>query len=140
MFLTISINPIDPNVHSDWGWSYEMHQSIKTIFLPQFPIIAASICAFFLSQKIDIFIFSYLKNKDNNKLWLRNNVSTLISQFIDNLIFSILAFNLLSSNPVPIFDLVVSYGIGIYLIRIILSLFDTIFIYLAKNFIPKNID
>ena len=140
MFLTISINPIDPNVHSDWGWSYEMHQSIKTIFLPQFPIIAASICAFFLSQKIDIFIFSYLKNKDNNKLWLRNNVSTLISQFIDNLIFSILAFNLLSSNPVPIFDLVVSYGIGIYLVRIILSLFDTIFIYLAKNFIPKNID
>ena len=49
MFLTISFNPIDPNVHSDWGWSYEMHQSIKTIFLPQFPIIAASICAFFFS-------------------------------------------------------------------------------------------
>ena len=140
MFLTISFNPIDPNVHSDWGWSYEMHQSIKTIFLPKFPIIAASICAFFFSQKIDIFIFSYLKNKDNSKLWLRNNVSTLISQFIDNLIFSILAFNLLSSNPVPIFDLIISYGIGIYLIRIILSLFDTIFIYLAKNFIPKKID
>jgi len=81
-----------------------------------------------------------LKNKDNSKLWLRNNVSTIISQFIDNLIFSILAFNLLSSNPVPIFDLIISYGIGIYIIRIILSLLDTIFIYLAKNFLPKNID
>ena len=117
-----------------------MHQSITTIFLPQFPIIAASICAFFLSQKLDIFIFSYLKNKDKSKLWFRNNVSTIISQFIDNLIFSILAFNLLSSNPVPLFDLIISYGIGIYLIRIILSLFDTIFIYIAKNFLPKNID
>ena len=81
-----------------------------------------------------------MKNKDSSKLWLRNNVSTIISQFIDNLIFSILAFNLLSSNPVPIFDLIISYGIGIYIIRIILSLFDTIFIYLAKNFLPKNID
>ena len=58
MFLTISFNPIDPSVHENWGWSYEMHQSITTIFLPQFPIIAASICAFFLSQKLDIFIFS----------------------------------------------------------------------------------
>ena len=140
MFLTISFNPIDPSIHENWGWSYEMHQSITTIFLPQFPIIAASICAFFLSQKLDIFIFSYLKNKDSSKLWLRNNVSTIISQFIDNLIFSILAFNLLSSNPVPIFDLIISYGIGIYIIRIILSLLDTIFIYLAKNFLPKNID
>ena len=39
-----------------------------------------------------------------------------------------------------IFDLIISYGIGIYIIRIILSLLDTIFIYLAKNFLPKNID
>jgi len=77
MFLTISFNPIDPSIHQNWGWSYEMHQSITTIFLPQFPIIAASICAFFLSQKLDIFIFSYLKNKDSSKLWLRNNVSTI---------------------------------------------------------------
>ena len=113
---------------------------LQQFFLPQFPIIVASICAFFLSQKLDIFIFSYLKNKDSSKLWLRNNVSTIISQFIDNLIFSILAFNLLSSNPVPIFDLIISYGIGIYIIRIILGLLDTIFIYLAKNFLPKNID
>ncbi len=140
MFLTISLKPIDPLVHEAWSWSFDMHQAIQTIFLPQFPIITASILAFFISQKIDIFIFSYLKNKDNSKLWFRNNVSTIVSQFIDNLIFSILAFNILSSNSVPIIDLIISYGIGIYIMRIVLSLFDTIFIYLAKRFLPTDIE
>jgi len=140
MFMTISLKPIDPSLNESWAWSYEMHQAIQTIFLPQFPIIVASIFAFFISQKIDIFIFSYLKNKNNSKLWFRNNISTIFSQFIDNIIFSLLAFNFLSSNPVPVIDLIISYGIGIYLIRIALSIFDTLFIYLARNFLPKNIE
>ena len=140
MFMTISLKPIDPSLNESWAWSYDMHQAIQTIFLPQFPIIVASIFAFFISQKIDIFIFSYLKNKNSSKLWLRNNISTIFSQFIDNIIFSLLAFNFLSSNPVPIIDLIISYGIGIYLIRIALSIFDTFFIYLARNFLPKNIE
>ena len=139
MFLTISMAPINPDEHPAWSWSYGMHESIMTIFLPQFPIIVGSICAFFISQKIDIFIFSYLKNKNTN-LWFRNNASTIVSQFIDNIIFSVLAFNILSSNPVPLFDLIISYGIGIYLLRILLSLFDTIFIYLAKIFLPSKLD
>ena len=140
MFMTISLKPIDPSLNESWAWSYDMHQAIQTIFLPQFPIIVASIFAFFISQKIDIFIFSYLKNKNSSKLWLRNNISTIFSQFIDNIIFSLLAFNFLSSNPVPVIDLIISYGIGIYLIRIALSIFDTFFIYLARNFLPKNIE
>ena len=114
-----------------------MHESIQNIFLPQFPIIVASISAFFISQKIDIFIYSYFKNKNSSHLWFRNNISTIFLQFIDNLIFSLLAFNLLSSNPVPILDLIISYGVGIYILRIFLGLFDTIFIYLAKYFIQK---
>ena len=140
MFLTISLNPIDQSLNESWAWSYDMHNAIQTIFLPQFPIIVASIFAFFISQKIDIFIFSYLKNKENSKLWFRNNISTIFSQFVDNLIFSLLAFNLLSSNPVPAIDLIISYGIGIYLIRIALSIFDTFFIYQARKFLPKNIE
>lgn len=140
MFLTISLNPIDTNIHEEWAWSYDMHQAIQTIFLPQFPIIVASITAFFISQKIDIFIFSTLKNRDNSKLWFRNNVSTIFSQFVDNLIFSLLAFNLLSSNPVPVFDLILSYGLGIYLLRIAISIFDTLFVYMAKSFLPDSIE
>ena len=45
MFLTISLKPIDPNLNEAWAWSFDMHQAIQTIFLPQFPIIVASIFA-----------------------------------------------------------------------------------------------
>jgi hypothetical protein len=41
---------------------------------------------------------------------------------------------------VPAIDLIISYGIGIYLIRIALSIFDTFFIYQARKFLPKNIE
>ena len=138
MFITISFNPIDINSFPEWSWSMQMHESMQNIFLPQFPIIVASLSAFFISQKIDIFIFSYFKNKNSSHLWFRNNISTIFSQFVDNLIFSLIAFNFLSSNPVPIIDLIISYGIGIYILRIFLGFFDTIFIYLAKYFVPKS--
>ncbi len=138
MFFTISFNPINIEMYPEWSWSLDMHNAIQTLFLPQFPIILGSVSAFFLSQKFDVFIFNYIKKNFNTALWFRNNMSTFISQFIDNLIFSILAFNLLTSNPVPIGDLLLSYGLGIYLLRIILSLMDTPIIYLAKYFIKKN--
>ena len=138
MFFTISYAPVNAEAYPEWSWSLDMHNAIQTLFLPQFPIIFGSILAFFLSQKIDVFIFDLLKTKFTTALWFRNNFSTFISQFIDNLVFSILAFNLLSSNPVPISDLLISYGLGIYLLRIILSLFDTPIIYLAKYFIKKG--
>jgi len=37
-------------------------------------------------------------------------------------------------------DLIISYGVGIYLIRVFLSLFDTFFIYIAKSFMPTNVE
>ena len=139
MFLTISYNPINPEIFPNWSWSYDMAKAITILFLPQFPIIVGSITAFYISQKFDVFLFHYIRNRIKKGLWLRNNLSTFVSQFIDNIIFSLLAFNLLSSNPVPFYELFISYGLGIYFLRIILSLLDTPVIYSAKYFI-KEID
>jgi uncharacterized integral membrane protein (TIGR00697 family) len=138
MFFTISFSPVNIESYPEWSWSLDMHNATQTLFLPQFPIIIGSISAFFISQKLDVFIFDFIKKNFTTALWFRNNISTFISQFIDNLVFSILAFNLLSSNPVPIMDLLISYGLGIYLLRILLSLMDTPVIYLAKYFIKKS--
>ena len=45
----------------------------------------ASMIAYLTAQFIDVNIFHYLKKKTGNKkMWLRNNVSTLISQLIDS--------------------------------------------------------
>ena len=45
---------------------------------------AASMIAYLTAQFIDVQIFHFLKKKTNGKmLWLRNNVSTLVSQLVD---------------------------------------------------------
>ena len=42
--------------------------------------------AYLTAQFIDVHIFHYLKEKTGEKkLWLRNNVSTIISQLIDSI-------------------------------------------------------
>jgi len=47
--------------------------------------VAASMVAYLAAQFVDVQIFHYLKKKTKGKhLWLRNNVSTLISQFVDS--------------------------------------------------------
>ncbi len=55
--------------------------------------IFASLVAFAVSQFHDVWAFGFLKKKTNGKmLWLRNNLSTWISQSIDTLLFMFLAF------------------------------------------------
>lgn len=46
--------------------------------------ITSSMLAYLVAQYLDVHIFHFLKNLTQNKhLWLRNNVSTFISQFVD---------------------------------------------------------
>ena len=99
----------------------------------------ASIIAIYIGQLTDIIIFSWLKVKTNNKhLWLRNNVSTIIAQFIDTttvlIILSI--FNILPWQQ--FLDVFISSII----FKIIAALLDTPFCYfghyLIKRLIKQN--
>jgi len=47
--------------------------------------VAASMLAYLAAQFVDVQIFHFVKKKTKGKhLWLRNNVSTLVSQFVDS--------------------------------------------------------
>ena len=60
-------------------------------FLPR--IAFASLVAYLISQSHDVWFFAKLKKRHKKRyLWLRNNLSTIISQLIDNIIFSLIAF------------------------------------------------
>ena len=66
-------------------------------FIPRIAI--ASIFTYAVAQKIDVVLYHKVWEKTNkifknsNKgLWLRNNISTLTSQFLDTLIFTLIAF------------------------------------------------
>ncbi|MFW5794963.1 MAG: queuosine precursor transporter, partial [Bacillota bacterium] len=124
MTIAIQFKP-NPN---DWAMPYlqEIFGFLPIIFL-------ASMTAFIVSQLIDIYIFSKLKEKlpETKFLWLRNNGSTLISQLIDTVIFVPIAFATVFAAPI-LFKLILST----YVIKLIVALLDTPVIYIAKKIKP----
>ncbi len=63
------------------------------IFGVSLRIIIGSIIAFVTAELVDIYVFKFVKEFTNGKmLWLRTNVSTLVSEFIDTAIFMTVAF------------------------------------------------
>jgi uncharacterized PurR-regulated membrane protein YhhQ (DUF165 family) len=97
---------------------------VPTILIADLRIALASVVTFFLIQQFDVYIFHYIKQKYQHLWWLRNNGSTMISQFFDTSMFFILAF----SFVMP-FEQVVKLIIGDYMVKIILALADTPFFY-----------
>ncbi len=133
MLVTIGIQPAEDE------WVSMVQESLAILFTPMTSIFVASMIAYLISQYFDIWFFSYLKTVSSNKLlWLRNNVSTALSSLIDNTIFSIFAWIILNPNPFPLSDVIMTFILGVYLLRVFIAILDTPFIYLARYFIPKE--
>lgn len=100
---------------------------VPTLLIADYRIAFASIVTFFLIQHLDVISFHYLKVKFEKLWWLRNNLSTITSQFLDTVLFFFLAF----AWVLP-FDVIVKLIIGDYMIKVILALLDTpVFYYYA---------
>lgn len=95
-----------------------------------FPRIAfASVVAYLLSQNYDVWIYALLKKRHKEKLlWLRNNISTITSQFIDNVAFTLIAFVGVFSWGVMLEIFVTSM-----ILKIIISLLDTPVVYWVRS-------
>lgn len=106
-------------------------ESLKTIFTVNIRVSIASIIAFSISQLLDARLFQML-HKKYNKLWLSNNVSTMISQIVDTIIFSIITYYGLVSN-----NSLIQIIVSMYLFKFIIALCDTPFIYMASKI--KNV-
>ncbi len=98
-------------------------------------IAVAGFIAYLISQHHDVWAFHLLKKKTKGKfLWLRNNLSTIVSQLIDSVIFITIAFY----GVFPIMPLI----IGQWAVKVIIAVIDTPFIYatiwMMKNFKRKH--
>ena len=130
MVITIGFKPSS----DDW-----VQESLSNVFTPMTRFFIASMIAYLISQYFDVWFFNYIKRVTSEKyLWLRNNLSTIASSLVDNTVFSIFAWILLNPEPVSIYNVIMIYILGTYLLRILLALFDTPLIYLAKFFIKKT--
>ncbi|TVQ98557.1 MAG: VUT family protein [Desulfovibrionales bacterium] len=98
-------------------------------------IVLASMVAYLVSQWHDIWAFHFWKARTGGKhLWLRNNASTLASQFLDTIIFCSIAF--LGMFPMEVWIQIV---ISTYLIKLLVAVLDTPFMYLAARFRPRDV-
>lgn len=94
-------------------------------------IALGSLCAYLVSQFADVYIFTYLKKKfpSDGQFWIRNNGSTMISQLLDTIVFTSIAF--LGVYPVNQW---LQIFITTYLLKFIIAALDTPFGYIAKRF------
>lgn len=108
--------------------------SIKALFSNTPRILCASLAGYGISQVLDVWLYHKWWNLTKRStgsskkfLWLRNNFSTLISQFVNIVLFNFIAFY-------RIYDLknLVFITSACYVIYIVTSLLDTPFIYFAK--------
>lgn len=142
IFITLGFQPLTPEQAGIANqWAVGKHEDIQSIFMHQFSLYIAGYTAYLISQHLDVWLYNFLKWATHEKyLWVRNNASTMISSFIDNAIFSILAWKILSPHPMSWHTVIFSYILGVYIIRFFVALFDTPFIYLARYAKPKNED
>lgn len=122
---------------SDWDFA---QSSLDTIFgfLPRLAL--ASLLAYAVSQYLDVNLFSYLKEQKPGDKWLfyRNNLSTIVSQLVDSIIFVPIAFApfvLFGQDGLP-WEIVWEIFWTTYAIKVLVAALDTPFVYLIKKIKP----
>lgn len=111
-----------------------VQENYTQVFGTTMRIFIASIIAFFIGQMHDVWAFNFWKQKTKGKyLWLRNNLSTIVSQLIDTVIFMFIAFYGVSPKFTIsyLFVLIIPY----WLIKVGAALLDTPFVYLGVKWL-----
>lgn len=101
------------------------------VFGTSLRIIVSSLTSFWLSERLDVVLFSRLRQKfGKHKLWLRNNVSNIISQFFDTSLFMFLAFYHPGNSSFMV-SLIWPY----WLLKCAMSVIETPFTYLGVRWL-----
>ena len=83
-----------------------------------------------------MWIFHAIKTRTQGKhLWLRNNISTVLSQAIDTIIYGIVVW-----WGIVDFFTAMQLALAKYFFKVIIAMIDTPFIYLARGWDVENRD
>lgn len=92
----------------------------------------AGIVAFAASEFLDVFVFSKVRQwLGKKKLWLRNNASNFVSQFVDAAVWTTLAFYTFGESVGSNIGFIASIVIPYWLLRCALSVAETPLVYLG---------
>jgi len=109
---------------------YAYNEDYKHVFGNSLRMIIASIVAFFFAQMHDVIAYEFWKKKTGGKmLWLRNNLSTIVSQLIDTFLYMMIAFYL--ASPKFTFEFILQLMVPYYLFKVGFAIIDTPLVYLG---------
>lgn len=116
-------------------WSPVNDDTFRQVFGSTIYSVGASMMAYLIAQFIDIRIFHFWKRFTNGRhLWLRNNFSTIPSQFVDT--FVVLA--VLCYFEVIDWSLFGALLLNGFLFKVLIALIDTPFFYLLVWFFRRK--
>ena len=110
-----------------------VNEAMKTLFSISIRTMSASMIMFFISNMLDIKLYNILKEKYPDKLWLRNNLSTILCNCLENYFFNTLAF--IGIFPMSV---ILSIATTTTVIEIVIAICDTPFLYLSKKLKSTN--
>ena len=109
-----------------------MQEAYKMLLGQNWVFVLGSLSAYWVSQCLDVHVFHSLKAKQGKK-WIRNNASTMLSQFVDTAIFITIAFGFgfgwIFDNQIALLNML----IGQYLIKVIIAALDTVPFYILTR-------
>lgn len=120
---------------SDW-----VNEHIRAIFSTTPRMLCASFVGYVVSQRFDVWLYHRLwdmttaKTGDSRRfLWLRNNCATLVSQIINTVLFTLVAFGGWYDAKT-----LISVMLSSYVVYIFTSLLDTPAVYIARKMKDKG--
>ena len=100
----------------------------------------ASFVGYAVSQRLDVWLYHLIWRATERRsgsrtrfLWLRNNAATLLSQVVNTVLFSLIAFAGWYDTST-----VVSIMVSSYLVYVATSFLDTPFVYLSRLIKQRN--
>lgn len=116
-------------------WTGVNEASFANVFLGSQRMILASMCAYMVAQFVDIGVFHLLKRVTHNKfLWLRATGSTVISQLIDTIVITFVAWVGIMSS-----ERIVNMIFSSYSLKVLIALGLTPLVYLAHALVQRGL-
>ena len=131
MLIIVTVSNTVPST----TWSPVDNSMFNQVFGLSGAAVFASMMAYLFAQFIDIRLFHFWKRKTNGRhLWLRNNASTIFSQFVDTfcVLFLLCSFNVIGWER---FSVLLING---FLFKVFFAAFDTPFCYLIVFYFQKK--
>jgi len=131
MLLVVTVSDFIPMA----PWSPVDSATFSKVFGLSGAAVMASMSAYLVAQYIDIRIFHFWKRITKGKhLWLRNNASTMFSQFVDtfSVLFLLCIFDVIAWDK---FSILLLNG---FLFKVFFAAFDTPIVYVLTYFIRKK--